>query len=1008
MVQMDPSAASSNTVKSEIQPKPLEQKPVTPIGQSGEKSNLEDEIFNAAMENEWNEVKELYMKYESLRTTKLTRSEDTALHLAISSYHPDRDTYLHHLLCIKDMITNIPKENRECILKQKNEKGNTPLHLAAELGSVPIIECLVNSEEPELIQETNEKGETPLFITAYRGKQDAFLYLHKCCQNEKEEGPIELCRRKDGDNILHAAISGEYFELAFQILHYYEPLVNRYNTQGMSPLHILSRMPQVFRSGNHFRFIDSIIYYCTTVKELEKETYKADRKIDLYQKNNWNLPENYETLLEFWEIQRRGTEKFIETIILKNHIPGASVKEVTSSSRGNSLLQKCKVRLRTVDPCGPALPPPCTYGSFSAPRCPFFPKTDSLFYPDATGVPNMNQEMKSQDQGHQSDRQNDPENPPIQDAIVVTKENQDKKFPEVTSSSRENSLLQKCKVRLRKIDPCGPTMHIAGDLVHGAAPFFPKTDSLFYPDLTGVTNVNQETKPHVLTNFSFSSDQGRQKDPENPRIQGECMHIYHIEGKGKGRLFPANYAIFIEFLKCLMKIVLLVLGIGLRRIKKIREKKSKHSAGVQIMRLMIDKEERYKFYKNTGEKPEDLYSRDIYKQIGAPPPAPPEIVDDTTEEDAPRNTAAIKQSQTSSTDEIKTDDSKSGKEFFFPSHTSTRMTIVLNTELPTTKETPLLVASKMGIVEMVRRILKKFPIGIQDTDSEEKNILLLAVEHRQTMVYNWLIGEKYPEYVFSQVDKYGNNAMHLAAKYQNLEVWRIPGKSLQLQGERKWYKYVKHTLPQSNVRYNKKGQTPRRIFEETHAKLLVEGTEWISKTAESFSVVAALIATVAFATSATIPGGTDDKGKPHLENEPAFDVFSIGSIVSLCFSVTALVFFLAILTSRCQHNDFEKDLPRKLLLGLTSLFASITAILVSFCAAHFFVLQDTFKNAAFPIYAATCIPVLFFAFNQFPLYVDLLRSYIQKLPLRSYKVFYTTNSSEATSSDQKKEKEDDD
>ncbi|KAM3199480.1 hypothetical protein P3L10_031840 [Capsicum annuum] len=811
---MDPSAASSYRVKSEIQPQPLEQEPVSPIDQSREKRNLEDEIFNAAMANNWTKVQKLYMENESLRTTKLTRSEDTALHLAISSYHPDRYTSLHHphLLCIKDMITRIPKENRERILKQKNEKGNTPLHLAAELGSVPIIECLVNSEEPELIWETNEKGETPLFITASCGKQDAFLYLHKCCQNENEEGPIELCRRKDGDNILHVAISGEYFELAFQIIHYYKPLVNRYNTQGMSPLHILSRMPQVFRSGNRFRFIDSIIYYSITVKELEKETYKAERKIDLYQKIQWC-----------------GTKKFIDYI-----------KE---AYRGN----KSK---------------------------------------DLTGVTNVNQATKPQDQGHQSDSQNDPENPPIQDATGVTNENQDKKYP--------------------------------------------------------------------------------------------------AEGKGNRRLFTANYAIFIEFLKCLMKVVLLVSGIGLERIKKIKEKKSKRRAGVQIMKLMIEKEKRYQFYKNTGEKPANLYSRDRYNRIGAPPPAPPEIADDTTEEDVSSNTEAIKQSQTSSTDEIKTDDSKS--------------------ELPMTKETPLLVASKMGILEMVKRILKKFPIAIQDTDSEEKNILLLAVEHRQTMVYNWLIEGKYPESVYSQEDKHGNNAVHIAAKYQNLEVWRIPGKALQLQGEWKWYKYVKHTLPKLDVRYNKKGQTPRRVFEETHAKLLVESTEWISKTAAS---LAALIATVAFVTSTTIPGEADVKDKPHLENEPAFDVFSIASLVSLCFSVTALVFFLAILTSRCQHKDFEKDLPRKLLLGLTSLFASITAILVSFCAAHFFVIRNNFKNAAFPIYAATCIPVVFFAFNQFPLYVDLIRSYIQKLPLRSYKVFYTI-SSEATSSDQKKEKEEDD
>ncbi|KAM3337550.1 hypothetical protein P3S68_031875 [Capsicum galapagoense] len=725
------------------------------------------------MANKWTKVKKLYMENESLRTTKLTRSEDTALHLAISSYHPDRYTSLHHphLLCIKDMITRIPMENRECVLKQKNEKGNTPLHLAAEVGSVPIIECLVNSEEPELIKETNEKGETPLFITASRGKQDAFLYLHKCCQNENEEGPIELCRRKDGDNILHAAISGEYFELAFQIIHYYKPLINRYNTQGTSPLHILSRMPQVFRSGNRFRFIDSIIYYSITVKELEKETYKAERKIDLYQK-----------------IQRCGTKKFIDYI--KEAYRG-------NKSKGGHELKPWKQPLAEMQGKAaqnrPLWSGHAHRGSFSAPGCPFFPKTDSLFYPDLTGVTNVNQATKPQDQGHQSDSQNDPENPPIQDATGVTNENQDKKYP--------------------------------------------------------------------------------------------------AEGKGNGRLFTANYAIFIEFLKCLMKIVLLVSGIGLERIKKIKEKKSKRRAGVQIMKLMIEKEKRYQFYKNTGEKPANLYSRDRYKRIGAPPPAPPEIVDDTTEEDVSSNTAAIKQSQTSSTDEIKTDNSKS--------------------ELPTTKETPLLVASKMGIVEMVRRILKKFPIAIQDTDSEEKNILLLAVEHRQTMVYNWLIEGKYPESVFSQEDKHGNNALHIAAKYQNLEVWCIPGKALQLQGEWKWYKYVKHTLPQLDVRYNKKGQTPRRVFEETHAKLLVESTEWISKTAAS---LAALIATVAFVTSTTIPGEADVKDKPHLENEPAFDVFSIASLVSLCFSVTALVFFLAILTSRCQHNDFEKDLPRKLLL----------------------------------------------------------------------------------------------
>ncbi|KAH0733886.1 hypothetical protein KY285_009593 [Solanum tuberosum] len=794
----------------------------TSSNESREKANqaIKDQIFQAAMENKWTKVKHLYINNKFVHESKLTRSEDTALHLAITSYHPDRDNSLQHphLTCIKEMIADISKENRLCILKQKNDKGNTPLHLAAELGSVPIIECMVNSADRDLIWETNSKGETPLFVAAYRGKLQAFLYLLNCCLNEKGEGPIELCRREDGDNILHAAISGEYFDLAFQIIHYYGQLVNRYNVEGMSPLHFLSRMPQVFKSGSHFRFIDSLIYYCTNIEELELMTYEAEDKEDSYSKLEWNLPENYQTMVEFLELLWNGTLKTLN--YLKRTYCGNQEDPSKDTTEGTDVNQGKKSK----------------------------------------GATNENQENKSQ--GHQSYHQNDLENPPIQ-----------------------------------------------------------------------------------------------------------------AERNRNHKLFPANYTIFIEFLKCIMKIVLIVLGIGLQRTKKLEERKRQHTWGVQIMKLMIEKEERYKFYESTGEKPEDTY---LYSQIGAPPTAPPPTDD----------IAQIEQPPTSSTDK-KIDD--------------------LKPEMSKTKETPLLVASKMGTVEMVQRILKKFPIAIQDTDCNEKNILLLAVEHRQTDVYNWLIGEKYPEYVFYHVDKHGNNAVHLAAMYQKLEVWRIPGSALQLQGERKWYKYVKHTLPpQSYVRYNNKGQTPRQIFVETHAKLLSDGTQWLVTTANSFSVVAALIATVAFATSATIPGGADDNGHPHLENQPAFDVFSITSLVSLCFSVTALVFFLAILTSRCRHNDFEKDLPRKLLLGLTSLFASITAILISFCAAHFFVLRDKFRTAAIPIYGVTCIPVVFFAFNQFPLYVDLIRSYIQMLPLRSYKVFYT-DSSEATSSDQKKEgKEKDD
>ncbi|XP_060173883.1 uncharacterized protein LOC132604405 isoform X2 [Lycium barbarum] len=781
------------------------------------------------------------------------------------------------------MIDHIPQEDRLGILKQKNEKGNTPLHLAAELGIVPIIECLVNPEDPTLIRETNSKGETPLFITAYRGKLQAFLYLHKCVQDENGEGPIELCRRKDGDNILHAAISGEYFEVAFQIIHYYPPLVNYYNVEGMSPLHFLSRMPQVFKSGSHFRFIDSIIYYSIKIDKLEPMTYKPEDKDDSKFKLGSHLPENYQTLVEFLELLWYGTWKIRDYII-----------EVWNRENKPKAEGKRKGQL--------------------------FPATFAIFI----------------------------------------------KF-------------LKCLMKI----------------------------VLSVLDTTQATNVNPEEVPP-----DHESQSDCQYDRENPPIKGECinMHIPQLKlaaGKSNGKLFPPNYTIFIEFLKCLMKIVLIVLCIGLQRIKILEETKKKHTRAFQIMKLMIEKEERYKYvlYQSHAEKPED---RDHHSQVLAPPTEPPLIVEDDNKKDKDQSkTAATKQSPTSSTDEKKKDDHKS--ELSKPTketpllEEASRMGIVEMVEknlkiFPTgiqdtdckelskpTKETPLLVASRMGIVEMVKEILKNFPIAIQDTDSEEKNLLLLAIKHRQTEVYNWLIGEKYPEHVFYQVDKKGNNAVHQAATFQKLDVWRIPGSALQVEGEGKWYKYVLHTLPpHSYVRYNKKGQTPREVYIETHAKLLKDGTEWLHKIGKSYSVVATLFTTVAFATAATIPGGPDEFGHPHFQNQPAFDVFCISSLVSLCFSVMALVFFLAILTSKCEHDDFEKDLPRKLLIALTSLFVSVCAILVSFCAAYSFVLGDKFKNKAFLIYGATCIPVVFLAFNQFPLYVDLICT-SKELPSRNYK-----------------------
>ncbi|KAI4301211.1 hypothetical protein L6164_034512 [Bauhinia variegata] len=304
--------------------------------------------------------------------------------------------------------------------------------------------------------------------------------------------------------------------------------------------------------------------------------------------------------------------------------------------------------------------------------------------------------------------------------------------------------------------------------------------------------------------------------------------------------------------------------------------------------------------------------------------------------------------------------------------------------------TALLVPAKNGVIEIVKQILERIPVAILDRTKEEKNILHVAVENRKPHIFMELRKYDHWGYLIENVDVNGNNILHFAAKASKYKPWQIPGAAMQMQWEIKWYQYVKkavdfqaqHLIFQSN----NNDETPEEIFIESHQKLVEEGSQWLKNTSESCSVVAALIAGVSFATSSQVPGGfNEDNGKPTLGGHPAFNIFAITSMASLCFSVTAMVMFLSILTSHQQHKDFRRGLPLKLLLCLSSLFVSIASMLISFCTGHFFVLKDKLSIGVFIIFTATCLPVSFYAVAQLPLFLDLLKAILKEVPQPSYR-----------------------
>lgn len=170
-------------------------KSTTSSEKKGDADSEMSSLFEKAMSGRWNEVVEAYTKNPKLGEAKLTKSEDTALHIAVTYGKAD---------IVRKLVESMGNDASN-ILKVKNDKGNAALHLAAAVGNVEICSCMA-SKDPHLIAARNNEGETPLFLAAFNGKKEAFLCLHKLAKDNSS-----IRKSKGGDTILHAAIGGEYF-----------------------------------------------------------------------------------------------------------------------------------------------------------------------------------------------------------------------------------------------------------------------------------------------------------------------------------------------------------------------------------------------------------------------------------------------------------------------------------------------------------------------------------------------------------------------------------------------------------------------------------------------------------------------------------------------------------------------------------------------------------------------------------------------------------------------------
>ncbi|KAH7514940.1 hypothetical protein FEM48_Zijuj11G0143400 [Ziziphus jujuba var. spinosa] len=295
--------------------------------------------------------------------------------------------------------------------------------------------------------------------------------------------------------------------------------------------------------------------------------------------------------------------------------------------------------------------------------------------------------------------------------------------------------------------------------------------------------------------------------------------------------------------------------------------------------------------------------------------------------------------------------------------------------LISTSTTPLLIATSTGIVEIVNGILEEYPQAVEHVSDQGLSIMHVAIRYRQRDIFEHVRKMKIPmTRLVRRIDNNGYTLLHHVSDMTHCSAGILPNPALQLQDELKWFECVRKLIPSHYaMNHSKGGQTAQEFSEKSHADLLKEAQNWLKRTSESCSVIAVLIATVAFTAAYTVPGGSNQStGLPILLHDPFFVVFTVMDVLSLVSSLTSVVMFISILTSPLRLQDFRQSLPRKLTLAFTFLFLAVAVTMLAFSATVILIVHMKKRWTTTIVYGVAFVPVTVFALLQFPLYVAFM------------------------------------